>query len=420
MKQRHVVVIGAGVIGTSTAWFLARKGFRVTVVERQPDVALETSFANGGQISVSHAEPWATPANLIQAMKWLGKEDAPLLFRPRLDRHQMAWALQFLRECLPGRVARNTREMVALALHSRQTLGALREALPLAYDQTLSGILHIYSDEAAYRHGLEHAARLRQFGCEREPLSRDECLQLEPALAAQADRLVGGTYTVADEMGDARLFTEQLAQHCRQAGVVFRFNTQVERLLCQGRELSGVVVNENGFVETLTADAYVLCAGSFSYPLARTIGVSLPVYPAKGYSITLPIPPEAQAPRVSLIDEQYRIVVSRLGQRLRVAGTAEFTGFNTDLNAVRGQALVDRIQSWFPDLAAVTDIEHWAGLRPATPGNVPLLGPSAVHKLWLNTGHGTLGWTLSCGSAAALADLIDARQPEPVFPFLTC
>lgn len=409
----RIAIIGGGLIGVCSAWYLSRAGHEVTVIERQHELALETSYANGGQISVSHSDPWASPANLMQAMRWMGREDAPLLFRPRLDTAQWRWALKFLLECWPGRVDRNTREMVALGLHSRTLLGQLRDELQLDYAASRCGILHVYSRPDEYRRGLQHAARLSEYGCRREPLSREQCIELEPALAFQAERLLGGTFTADDEIGDARLFTLALAHKARESGVVFRTDTTVtgfERT--PSGELRALQLRQGDTSSRLAADAFVLAAGSYSALLARGLGFYIPVYPAKGYSITLPIPAGARAPSISLIDDEHRIVFSRLGQRLRVAGTAEFTGYDTSLNAVRGQVLVDYTRRWFPDLAAVREVEHWTGLRPATPGNVPLIQRSPIPNLYLNTGHGTLGWTLAAGSGQLLAAVLSGGHAD--------
>lgn len=416
----RVAIIGGGVIGVSSAWFLAQAGHEVTVIERQPDLALETSYANGGQISVSHSDPWATPANLMNALRWMGREDAPLLFRPQWDPQQWRWSLNFLWQCWPGLVEKNTREMVGLALYSRSTLQQLRADTGLAYEASTCGILHLYSDAKAYRFGINHAKELRRFGCEREEISRDECIRLEPALAPQAQRLVGGTYTVGDEVGDAHLYTLALAEKARAAGVTFQLNSEVTGFKRKADgSLAALLLQQSDQSVELQADAFVLAAGSYSPLLARQLGLHLPVYPAKGYSITLPVPDGALAPQVSLIDDQYRLVFSRLGQRLRVAGTAEFAGYNTDLNAARGQVLIERTLEWFPDLDASGDVEHWTGLRPATPSNVPLIGQSKIPNLYLNTGHGTLGWTMAAGSGALIAAVIsrnlkDWRQVLPV------
>lgn len=403
----RIAIIGGGLLGVSSAWYLAEAGHEVVVIERQPELALETSHANGGQISVSHSDPWASPDNLMQALRWLGREDAPLLFRPRLDLQQWRWALRFLWECWPGRVERNTRELVALGLYSRLSLQQLREELQLQYEASACGILHIYSQPDEYQRGLRQAERMRRFGCQRDVLSREQCLELEPALAGQGARLLGGTFTADDEVGDARLFTLALADKARARGVEFRLDTRVTGFERDSAgALSALRLEQGGAIQRLQADAHVLAAGSYSALLARELGFHIPVYPAKGYSITLPIPAGAKVPAVSLIDDEYRIVFSRLGQRLRVAGTAEFTGYDTTLNAVRCEVLLKHTRHWFPDMRGVSSVEYWTGLRPATPSNVPLIGRSPLSNLYLNTGHGTLGWTLAAGSGRLLAAVI--------------
>jgi D-amino-acid dehydrogenase len=407
----RVTVLGAGVVGVTSAWYLSADGHEVTVIERQPLPAQETSFANGGQISVSHAEPWANPQAPLKALKWMLREDAPLLWRLRADPAQWAWGLRFLRECTAERARANVEAIVRLGLASRSALQALRRELALDYDQLERGILHFYTDRREFAHALPQAELMRQHGCDRVPKTAAECLAIEPALAGAAVPVVGGTYTAGDESGDARRFTESLAQHAAGRGVRFRYGETATALLREGGRLAGVRLAGGEMVE---ADMTVLALGSYSPLLLKPLGLSLPVYPAKGYSATLEIPDDALAPTVSLTDDGHKIVISRLGRFLRVAGTAEFTGYDTSLNPARCAALLRRIREMFPALAAVENVEYWAGLRPATPGNVPLVGDMAaagLAGLWLNTGHGTLGWTLSCGSAQLLAELVAGRDP---------
>jgi len=407
----RVTVLGAGVVGVTSAWYLAADGHEVTVIERQPLPAQETSFANGGQISVSHAEPWANPQAPFKALKWMGREDAPLLWRLRADPAQWAWGLRFLRECTVARARANVGAIVRLGLASRTALQSLRPELAHEYDNRERGILHFYTDPAEFEHALPQAALMREFGCDRVPKTAAECLAIEPALAGSRVPVVGGTYTAGDESGDARRFTEALAQHAAARGVRFRYGEAVTALLREGDRFAGARLASG---ETLSADMTVLALGSYSPLLLRPLGVRLPVYPAKGYSATLTLPAGVAAPSVSLTDDGHKIVISRLGQTLRVAGTAEFNGYDTSLNAARCAALLNRTREIFPALAAVRQVDYWAGLRPATPGNVPLIGDMAaagLAGLWLNTGHGTLGWTLSCGSARLLADLAAGRDP---------
>ncbi|MCF8149154.1 MAG: D-amino acid dehydrogenase [Burkholderiaceae bacterium] len=407
----RVSVLGAGVVGVTSAWYLAADGHEVTVFDRQPEPAQETSCANGGQISVSHAEPWASPRAPRLALKWLGREDAPLLWRMRADPAQWLWGLRFLRQCTAARVRANIGAIVGLGLASRTALQSLRHQLALEYDHLERGILHFYTDPREFDQALPQAALMREFGCERLPKTAAECLAIEPALAGSRIPVVGGTYTARDESGDARRFTEALARHAAARGVRFRFGETVRALQREGGRLSSVHLASG---ERVDADMTVLAMGSYSPLLLQPLGLRLPVYPAKGYSATLALPAGVLAPTVSLTDDGSKIVISRLGQSLRVAGTAEFTGYDTSLNMPRCQVLVRRIHEIFPALAAVNNIDYWAGLRPATPGNVPLVGDlsaAGLAGLWLNTGHGTLGWTLACGSARLLADLVAGRDP---------
>lgn len=415
-----VLVLGAGVVGTASAWYLAQAGHQVTVVDRQPVAGNETSFANGGQISVSHAEPWANPHVLPRLGKWLGREDAPLLWRWRADPAQFSWGLRFLGECLPGRTRRNMAAIVALSLYSRRRLQQLRAELGLQYDQLERGILHIYTDRQEYAMAVEATAVMRQFGLDRESIDVERCLEIEPALADARHLLVGGDYTISDESGDAHKFTRALAERAQAAGVEFRHNLSIERIAPGGSQIAGILANGDGGPELLTADAYVVALGSYSPLLVKPLGIGLPVYPAKGYSATLKLLNGAPAPSVSLTDDERKLVFSRLGDRLRIAGTAEFNGYNLELNDVRCQALMQRVRQLFPRLEVEGEPEFWCGLRPATPSNVPCIGRTRYSNLWLNTGHGTLGWTMACGSGAALADLISGRRPEPEFPFRRC
>ncbi|MBI4985650.1 MAG: D-amino acid dehydrogenase [Rhodocyclales bacterium] len=413
----RIVVLGAGLLGVASAWYLSADGHEVTVVDRQPEAARETSFANGGQISTSHAEPWANPGAPWQALKWLGREDSPLLWRLRADPAQWAWGLRFLAECRSSRTRANIVAILRLALYSRERLQALRGELGLAYDHLSRGILHFYTDAREFEHALPQAALMREFGCERVPQTAAECLAIEPALRDSTVPIVGGTYTAADESGDARKFTQVLAQACAARGVSFRFGCPVESLQASGGEVEGVRLADGSL---LSADAYVVALGSYSPLLLRSAGIRLPVYPAKGYSATVALADACVAPSVSLTDDGHKIVFSRLGQRLRVAGTAEFAGYDTTVNATRCAAILRRVAAIFPQAARSGEVEYWAGLRPATPGNVPLIGRTRLARLFVNTGHGTLGWTMACGSGKLLADLVAGRKadvdPAPYLP----
>jgi D-amino-acid dehydrogenase len=381
-----IAVLGAGVIGVTTAWYLRQDGHEVQVYDRREGPGLETSFANGGQISADHASPWAKPGVPLQALKWMFHEDSPLLFRLRADPAQWRWGLSFLRNCTAERYKDNAAQLRALGNYSREQLRALRKATGLRYDEVARGILMLYTREK-----------------ERAPgwLTPEECTAIEPAVASLGERLRGGEYLRDDESGDAYKFTVGLAQLCEQQGVKFRFGTAIEKLAVH----EGKVVTPHA-----QADAFVLALGSYSPLYARQVGITLPVYPLKGYSVTLPIKDEKAAWTVSLSDEAHKLVLSRLGNRLRIAGTAELNGYNTEINQVRCEAIVKRVQELFPEAGDPSKATFWAGLRPATPSNVPLIGATRWPNLFLNTGHGTLGWTLACGSGRYLADVIAGRK----------
>lgn len=411
----RVAVLGAGVVGVTSAWYLARAGHEVTLVDRQSEAGMETSFANGGQISAGHAEPWAKPSVVPKVLKWLGREDAPMLFRPRADLAQWLWGLRFAFECLPGRFERHTRQLAGLARYSRESLVALRQETGIAYDHLGKGILHFCTDSADFEALAAHAGEMARLGIVREVKSAAECVAIEPALHASQDPVVGGAYAPQDESGDAHAFTVKLAALAEARGVRFLRRATIEALEVEGGRAVGARLGSG----RLGADAFVMSLGSYSPRLLRPHGIAIPVYPLKGYSITIALPPQlaAQAPSVSLTDEAHKLVVSRLGARLRVAGTAELTGYDTSINEARCAAIVARVARLFPALAAAGDIEYWAGLRPATPNNVPVIGRTRIANLFLNTGHGTLGWTLAAGSGRALADLVSGRRPEVDFRF---
>jgi D-amino-acid dehydrogenase len=410
-----IIVLGAGVVGVTAAWYLAAAGHEVTVIERRDAAGMETSFANGGQISAGHAEPWAKPSAVPKILRWLGREDAPLLFRLRADWAQWKWGLRFLYECFPGRFERHSRTLAALAGYSRECLRTLRGELGLRYDQLERGILQFATNQRDFDTLAHEAEAMRATGNRREVKSAAACLELEPALKHSSDPVVGGVYAPTDESGDACRFTQELARLAASRGVRFRYGTAIEALEADRDTVKSVRLHGK---ESVAADAYVVALGSYSPLLLRPLGVRIPVYPLKGYSITLPLGPAdaAAAPTVSLTDEAHKIVISRLGNRLRAAGTAELTGYDTSINAVRCAAIARRIRDLFPGLGGITTVENWSGLRPATPSNVPLIGRTKLRNLFLNTGHGTLGWTLACGSGSLIADLITGREPAVDFP----
>ncbi len=414
----RAVVLGAGLLGVSSAYYLNRLGHEVTVIDRQASPAAETSFANGGQISVSHAEPWANPSAPLKVLKWLAKEDAPLLFRLRADLRQWLWVLQFLGECTPARTRHNIGQIVRLGTYSRDTLQALRRETGIAYDQRTQGILHFYTDPKEFEGALKPAEQMRALGCERHVISADEAVTIEPALRHIRPRLAGATYTAEDESGDANLFARELVKLCEANGVTFLMNHTVTALREAGGRIDHVeATDKDGRFQRIRADAYVLCMGSFSPLYAAPLGIRLPIYPAKGYSVTLPVKDESMAHRVSLTDDEYKLVFSRLGNRLRIAGTAELNGYDRDLNRVRCEAIVRRVEELFPGAGETQEAQFWTGLRPATPSNVPIIGRSKLPNLYLNTGHGTLGWTHSCGSGKSIARIVSGLAPEVDFAF---
>ena len=413
-----VIVLGAGVVGTTAAWFLVKAGHQVTVIERQPAAGLETSFANGGQISVSHAEPWAHPGAPLKVFQWMFREDAPLLFRPRADLRQWLWCLEFLRECTPGRTRHNIRQLVNLGLYSRGLLQELRAETGIEYDHLERGILHFYTSQEAFDAAQEPARIMREFGCELDMKTPEECVAIEPALARARASITGGSLTPSDESGDAYLFTQRLAALCVTAGVQFLYGHTITHVAAAGGAVSGVsVTGPDGCAALINGDAYVVALGSYSPHLLAPLGIRLAIYPAKGYSVTLPVADAVLAPSVSLTDDEYKLVYSRLGDRLRIAGTCELDGYDTALNDVRCQAIILRTEELFPGAGDVGQARYWAGLRPATPSNVPYIGKTKYANLYLDTGHGTLGWTHACGSGKAIADIVSGKTPTVDFAF---
>ena len=415
----QVIVLGAGLLGVTSAYFLRQLGADVTVVDRQATPAAETSFANGGQISVSHAEPWANPSAPFKVLKWLAKEDAPLLFRVRSDLNQWLWTLKFLRECTPGRTRSNIERIVRLGTYSREVLQQLRRDIGIDYDQRTQGILHFYTSRKELEAAEEPAALMRKLGCDRVLITADEAVRIEPALKYIRPKLAGATYTSQDESGDANRFARELVEHCQADGVRFLMSHTITALRASAGKLEHVEATDSeGRFQQLRADAYVVALGSMSPIYTKPLGMRLPIYPAKGYSVTMPVRDATRAYEVSLTDDEYKIVFSRLGDRLRIAGTAELNGYDRDLNRVRCEAIVHRTEELFPGAGDTERAQFWTGLRPATPSNVPIIGRSKLPNLYLNTGHGTLGWTHACGSGKSIARIINGLPPEVEFPFV--
>jgi D-amino-acid dehydrogenase len=422
------LVLGAGIIGISTAWHLQQRGHEVIVVDRQPGAALETSFANAAQISVSYCEPWANKHAPAKLIKWMFRNDAPLLFRPTLDWQQWRWGLQFLSQCTDAAFERNVQQLVALGAYSHAALKDVVRATGIDYHRLERGIAHFYTDQKAFDDAGDAAALMQRFGVNRKVVSRDELFAIEPAFR-NFDRIVGGTYTASDESGDARVFTQKLAELCAARGVQFMYGHDVERLEQAGGRIAAVRVRDRatGAVQRLVADDVVVACGSYTAPLLRQVGVSLPIYPGKGYSATFKLKKPADAPFVSSIDDEVKVAMSRLGDELRVAGTIEVSGYDatleSDLAKARCRMLADRIEKVLPGVCDTRTEEEggnprfWTGLRPATPTNIPYIGRTKVGGLWVNAGHGTLGWTHGAGSGKAMAELIGGREPRMAFNF---
>ncbi|MBH5402720.1 D-amino acid dehydrogenase [Bradyrhizobium sp. CNPSo 4010] len=403
-----VLILGSGVIGVTSAYYLARAGHEVTVVDRQPEPALETSFANAGEVSPGYSSPWAGPGVPVKAIKWLLMKHGPLVIRPKLDPVMWVWLLKMLRNCTSARYAVNKSRMIPIAEYSRDSLRDLRRDIGVQYDERSQGTLQLFRYQAQLDGTAEDIAVLKQYGVPFEVLSREGCIAVEPALAGVKEKFVGGLRLPQDETGDCHMFTQALAKHAQALGVRFLFNTSIDRIVTEGARVSGVATSAG----LLQADAYVLALGSWSSRLVAPLGISLPVYPVKGYSITVPIKDASGAPESTVMDESYKVAITRLGNRIRVGGTAEISGYSDKLYAARRATLDHSLTDLFPRGGDLSKATFWSGLRPMTPDGPPVIGPTHYANLHLNTGHGTLGWTMSCGSGRVLADMLSGRKPE--------
>ena len=403
-----IAVLGAGVVGVTSAWYLARAGHEVTVVDRQDAAAMETSFANGGQISTSHAEPWANPATPKQVLKWLGREDSPMLFRLRADPYQWTWGLAFLRECLPARTRANAAQIAAINRYSKAQLQALRADTGIEYDERSRGTIQLFRTQRQLDGIGKDVEILKDFGVPFEVLDRDGCCRYEPALARVKEKFVGALRLPGDETGDCYKFTQRLAAMAEALGVEFKYGTAIEALIHAGGRVSGARTGTG----TLTADRTLVALGSYSTLMLKPLGIDLPVYPVKGYSITVPITDPDGAPASTLIDETHKVAITRLGERIRVGGTAELAGNDLGLPKSRLAALKHVATDLFPQGGDVAQAEFWCGLRPMTPDSTPIIGGTGIANLFLATGHGTLGWTMAAGTGRVMADLIAGKSPE--------
>ncbi len=405
-----ILVMGAGVIGVTTAYYLNEAGHEVTVIDRQAGPGMETSFGNAGEISPGYASPWAGPGIPLKAIKWLLMRDGPLVVRPGMERAMWVWLFRMLRNCTSARYAINKARMVPLAEYSRDSLRALRESTGISYDERSQGTLQLFRNQQQLDGTGKDIEVLKQFGVPYELLDAAGCISAEPALSRVAGKIAGGLRLPADETGDCKLFTERLAKICMDRGVMFRFGLETGPLLLDrsNTALSGVKVGK----KMILADAYIMAYGSYSARWMRKLGVPVPVYPVKGYSITMPVTDAAAAPVSTVMDETYKVAITRLGDRIRVGGTAEISGFDMTLHESRRATLERSVGDLFPDGGDVKQASFWCGLRPMTPDGPPIIGPTRYPNLFVNTGHGTLGWTMACGSGRVLADIISGKQPD--------
>lgn len=402
-----VIVLGAGIIGVTSAYQLARQGHKVTVIDRQPGPALETSHANAGEVSFGYCSPWAAPGIPMKAVKWLMMEHAPLILRPKLDRAMLTWLTSMLRNCTSERYAINKSRMLRLADYSRIALAELRATTGISYDERMQGTLQLFRTQKQLDAAGKDMKALAADNIPFELLDRDGCTRAEPALRFAREKFVGGLLTPKDETGDCFKFTNALARHAAELGVVFQYNTLINGLEVEGGQVRGVRTN-TGMVR---ADRVVVALGSYSPQLVAPYGIRLPVYPVKGYSLTIPICDASRAPESTVMDETFKIAITRLGDRIRVGGMAEISGYNATLVEARRKTLAYSVTDLFPG-GDVKQATFWSGLRPMTPDGTPIIGRTAIGGLFLNTGHGTLGWTMSCGSARVIADLVSGRAPE--------
>jgi len=403
-----VLVLGSGVIGVTSAWYLSRAGHEVTVVDRQPEPGMETSHANGGQISWGASTPWAAPGVPFKALKWMFRPHSPLVLRPRLDPAMWSWLFRMLGNCTTARYAINRERMLRLSRYSHECLVALRDNTGIHYDERTAGVLELFRTQQEVDEAADQAAMLERWNVPSRLLDRAGCVAHEPALRTAQNKISGGMLLPGDELGDCLQFTRKLASRAEVRGVRFALSTRIEQFVADGVRIAGVLTDKG----EMTADAYVLACGSYSPLLLRPLGIKLPIYPVKGYSATIDIDNDAAAPAGTLTDVSYKVVVTRLGGKLRGAGTAELTGYDLSLRPSRCNTIKHVLNDLFPGAGDLSRAEYWCGLRPMTPDNPPVIGATPYKNLFLNTGHGTLGWTMACGSGKIIADLASSRQPE--------
>jgi D-amino-acid dehydrogenase len=403
-----VLILGSGVIGVTSAYYLACAGHEVTVVDRQPQPALETSFANAGEVSPGYSSPWAGPGVPVKAIKWLLMKHGPLVIRPKVDPVMWLWLLKMLRNCTSARYAVNKSRMIPIAEYSRDCLRALRRDIGIQYDERSKGTLQLFRYQAQLDGTAEDIAVLKQYGVPYEVLSREGCIAAEPALAGVKEKFAGGLRLPEDETGDCHMFTQALAAEAEKLGVRFMFNVGIDGIVADASRVTGVSTSAG----VLQADAYVVALGSWSSRLVAPLGISLPVHPVKGYSITVPVKDASGAPESTVMDESYKVAITRLGDRIRVGGTAEISGYSSKLFPARRATLDHSLTDLFPRGGDLSKATFWCGLRPMTPDGPPVIGATRYSNLHLNTGHGTLGWTMACGTGRVLADILSGKKPE--------
>ena len=405
-----ICILGAGVLGVTSAYELARRGHAVTVIERQSEPARECSFANGGQLSYSHAEPWANPHVFPKLFKWAFQDDAPLVLRPSLDPHMMRWGTLFLLNCLPSKARANCETMLRLGLYSKQKMAELMADTKVDFSFFGNGTLHVFDNQQSFDGARRHAEFQHTLGCDEIPMTPEECFKTEPTLANTTKKLVGGMFAPIDESGDIHAFTVNLAKHCAETyGVTFLYNQKIARLHQTGNTITHVEIEGQHRDYVSGFDAYVMAMGSYSSVHLRKLGLHVPIYPMKGYSISFNA--SEHCPKVSITDDAAKQVYTLLGNRMRVAGTAEFAGYNDAVRKVRIDPLKRGMKELFPK-APQEELTEWACLRPSTPDGPPVIGKTPIGNLFMNTGHGTLGWTQGAGSARLLADVIDGAPTE--------
>jgi len=395
-----VAVLGAGITGVTTAYYLAKRGCDVTVFDRQPRPAEETTFANGGQISVSQPFPWSSPELPAQLLKWFGRKDAPLIFKLQSDPKMWAWSIKFLLNARSSTFYKNSEKVLKLALHSKSCFEEIIATETIKFDRQRHGILKLFNDEREAAHVSDLSKWLNENGLEQTILNRDEVLKIEPALANSKSSFVGATHSPIDESGDAHKFVVELEIAAKKLGVTFIYDANIEGFENTPKDVQSTIING----QPKKFDKYVLCSGSYSANLANKLNINLPIYPVKGYSVSIPIEGDNKAPLTSITDETNHVVISRLGNTLRAAGTAEINGYTTSPNKQREDLVLNTVMNLFPDIGDPEKASRWCGLRPMTTDCVPIIGSTRLSNFYLNTGHGQLGWTLSCGSAHILAD----------------